>query len=159
MHSIKVRSGRSKDLPQLNQLMYQLHHYHHISASDDIKTASEISEQKSISTYIDDPDCLVYVAECEGRIVGFITGHFCELVSVVSKSIFMGSVDELYVLEAFRNQSVAKQLMEKLEITFKEYGVKKVFVEVWDFNSVARQFYKQSGFSDQIHWLCKRVSD
>ncbi len=50
----------------------------------------------------------------------------------------MGSVVELYVLPAFRGQGIASQLCHKLERVFKDYGVKQMFVEVWDFNQSAQ---------------------
>lgn len=87
--------------------------------------------------------------------MGFITGHFCELVSTVSQAVAMGSVDELYVLPAFRGQRIASQLCHKLERVFKDYGVKQMFVEVWDFNQSAQDFYQCAGFVQHIHWLRK----
>lgn len=153
-----IRPAQSKDLEQLNALMFCLHDFHHNNASEDIKTATEIEQDKSIARYLDDPECLVYVAESEGDIVGFITGHFCELVSVVSKPIQMGSVDELFVVESFRNQDIAGKLIDRMEQTFEDYGVKKVFVEVWHFNQSAVSFYKKKGFQHHIHWLCKSLS-
>lgn len=159
MCNLKIRPACLDDLTQLNALMFELHDYHHQSMPSDIKTADEIEEQKSIALYINDPECLVYVAiePIEDKVVGFITGHFCELVSVVSQPIQMGSVDELYVSEAYRNQSIAERLMKRLEITFEEYGVKKIFVEVWQFNQPAIKFYQKSGFGHHIHWLCKTL--
>jgi GNAT superfamily N-acetyltransferase len=88
-------------------------------------------------------------------VIGFITGHFCELISAVSKPVLMGSVDEFYVLPCYRNQSVGQQLLARIERELKNYGVVQLFVEVWDFNQKAQQFYQQVGFDAHIHWLRK----
>lgn len=137
--------------------MYELHHEHHLQAPDSFKTAEEIEQEKSIARYLDDPECLVFVAKKHEKIVGFITGHFCELVSTVSKPIQMGSIDELYVAPEYRKQRIAQQLYSTLEQRFQEYGVKEVFVEVWHFNQSASQFYTNSGFGHHIHWLRKVI--
>ncbi|EGU31440.1 hypothetical protein VIBRN418_01418 [Vibrio sp. N418] len=154
---ITITPARESDLYALNELMYQLHHEHHVQAPDSFKTAEEIEQEKSIARYLDNPDCLVFVATVESKVVGFITGHFCELISTVSKPVQMGSIDELYVLPEFRKQNIAQQLYSTLEKRLFEYGVKEVFVEVWDFNSSACQFYFKSGFAHHIHWLRKSI--
>lgn len=154
---ITIVPARESDLYALNELMYQLHHEHHLQAPDSFKTAEEIEQEKSIARYLDNPDCLVFVAMNGTQVVGFITGHFCELISTVSKPIQMGSIDELYVLPEFRKQQIAQQLYSTLEKRLFEYGVKEIFVEVWNFNSNACQFYFNSGFEHHIHWLRKSI--
>lgn len=155
-----IRPARLEDISQLNSLMFELHDFHHQSLPDDIKTAEEVEKEKSIARYLEDPECLVYVSvdSATNKITGFVTGHFCELVSVVSKPIMMGSVDELYVKPSYRKQGVANALMQRIELTFEQYGVKKVFVEVWQFNQSALSFYRQHGFEHHIHWLSKPIS-
>ncbi|WP_413284497.1 N-acetyltransferase family protein [Vibrio sp. MA40-2] len=160
MTSVLIRAACLDDLEQLNRLMFELHDFHHQSYPSDIKTAEEIEQQKSISRYLDDPECLVYVAidQQTDRVLGFVTGHFCELVSVISKPILMGSVDELFVSLEYRKQKIAEQLMQRIELIFEQYGVKKVFVEVWDFNQPAKAFYQKKGFDHHIHWMCKSIA-
>jgi len=155
MTQLSLSAASSADLEQLNQLMFELHDEHHQQSPEHFKTAHEIEQEKSIARYLDDPQCLVYVAKHAGQLVGFISGHFCELISTVSQPVSMGSVDELYVVPAFRGQGIASQLCHKLEHVFKDYGVKQMFVEVWDFNRSAQDFYQSAGFVQHIHWLRK----
>ncbi|NLS12608.1 GNAT family N-acetyltransferase [Vibrio sp. SM6] len=152
-----IQAAQYSDLETLNQLMFDLHEEHHLQAPDQFKTAQEIEQEKSIARYLDDPECLVFVAREGDHIIGFITGHFCELVSTVSKAVLMGSVDELYVEPRFRQKGVAQALFHKIESRFIGYGVKQIFVEVWAFNQTAQQFYQQQGFGHHIHWLRKPV--
>ncbi len=157
MSTFLIVPARADDLEELNDLMYELHDEHHIACPEHFKTAEEIEQEKSIARYLDMPECLVYVAKQQNAIIGFITGHFCELVSTVSKPVQMGSIDELYVLPEYRKQGVATLLYKKLETTFIEYGVEQVFVEVWAFNHNAHRFYEDSGFQPHIAWLRKSV--
>lgn len=157
MPNVQVRAANTSDLEQLNELMYLLHDEHHQFEPEHFKTAEEIEQEKSIARYIDGPDCVVFVAEVESIIVGFVTGHFCELVSTVSKPVQMGSIDELYILPSYRKQSIAKELCQKIEQRFAEYGVTQLFVEVWNFNERALNFYMEGGFAHHIHWLRKPI--
>lgn len=157
MTTFQIRSARFSDLEILNTLMFELHDYHHKKQPKHIKTANDIEKEKSIALYLDNPECLVYVATEHDVIIGFITGHFCELSSVISKPISMGSIDELYIIPEKRHLKVASQLMNKIELMFEDLGVKRVFVEVWQFNQSALSLYKKNGFSHHIHWLCKEL--
>lgn len=158
MPNVVVRPACSEDLSILNQLMFQLHDEHHRGCPEYFKTAQEIESEKSIAQYLDDPECLVFVATLASQVIGFISGHFCELVSTVSKPVLMGSIDELYVKPDVRHHGAAKQLMVRIEHMFQQYGVKEIFVEVWDFNVGAQGFYHNSGFTQHIHWLRKSVA-
>ncbi|EKO3626691.1 GNAT family N-acetyltransferase [Vibrio metschnikovii] len=158
MSAIILSAAQVDDLEVLNQLMFELHDEHHRACPAYFKTAHDIEQEKSIARYLDDPECLVYVAKQGSQIVGFITGHFCELISSVSQPIPMGSIDELYVVPCYRQQRVAASLLAHLEQTFVEYGVKEMFVEVWEFNQTAQHFYQQGGFVPHIHWLRKPLS-
>ncbi|GLR76042.1 N-acetyltransferase [Aliivibrio sifiae] len=154
-----IRRANELDLFRLNLMMYQLHDEHHQQCPELFKTASEIQEEKSISQYIDDPECMVYVAEINGEVIGFVTGHFCELISTVSKPITMATIDELYVEIKARREGIAEKLMVRIEQELKDYGVKEIFVEVWDFNQSALKFYHQHGLNEHIHYLRKSIKE
>ena len=157
MSNIEIRNAIFDDLDALNDMMFSLHDYHHKSCPEHFKTPEEIEQEKSIARYLDIPECIVYVAVEDNQVVGFITGHFCELVSTVSKPVEMGSIDELYVVPEKRHSDIAGRLFRKLEQTFEDFGVKQVFVEVWDFNQAAVGFYKKMGFNPHIHWMRKAI--
>lgn len=159
MQPYKIRTASFADLPQLNQMMYQLHHYHHVESPELFKTPEEVEEEKSIARYLDNPECFVYVAlDKKDEIVGFISGHFCELQSPIVKSMLMGSVDEIFLEQNHRNTGLAQQLFERIERSFKECGVKQLFVEVWQFNQPALNFYDKVGFGHHIHWMRKPLN-
>lgn len=158
MDTITINAALMGDLDDLNDLMFDLHDHHHQACPEHFKTAEDIEQEKSIARYLDDPECVVYVARKKGDIIGFITGHFCELISTVSKPIQMGSIDELYVVPEFRQSQVAGQLLDHVELIFEQYGVKQLFVEVWDFNQAAKSFYQKMGFTHHIQWMRKDLS-
>lgn len=159
MSPLIIRAANHGDLESLNRLMYQLHDEHHQQCPEHFKTAEEIEQEKSIARYLDNPESLVFVACEQESVCGFISGHFCELTSSVSKPVQMGSIDELYVLPEFRKQGTAKMLLERMETTFIDYGVEQMFVEVWHFNKQATSLYEKVGFGHHIHWLRKPLDD
>ncbi|WP_117235421.1 GNAT family N-acetyltransferase [Vibrio maerlii] len=153
-----IRTARLDDLEQLNTMMFKLHEEHHQQQPNLFKSAVDIEQEKSIGRYLDDPECLVYVAcDYDDQLFGFVTGHFCELVSTVSKPVQMGSIDELYITPDQRRNGLAMKLVSRLEQTFEEYGVQQVFVEVWAFNQSAIEFYQSNQFDHHIHWLRKPI--
>ncbi|BCL69607.1 N-acetyltransferase [Vibrio nigripulchritudo] len=156
MSTYRIRAAQVEDLEALNKFMYQLHDYHHRETPDLFKSPEEVEQEKSISRYIDDPECFVYVAEDdEQSLVGFVSGHFCELQSSIMKPVTMGSIDEIFVTPEHRKTGVAQMLFERLETAFKECGVKQMFVEVWHFNEAALNFYNKLGLNHHIHWMRK----
>jgi ribosomal protein S18 acetylase RimI-like enzyme len=157
MNSCVIRRASQEDLPTLENLMYQLHDEHHRAEPIHFKTAQEVMLDKSIADYINAPDALVFVASDEQRIVGFITGHFGEFESSISKAVMMGSIDELYVEPAARNKSIGSRLLRRCAQEFDDYGVKQIFVEVWDFNQSALKLYNSLGYESHIHCLRKAI--
>ena len=70
---LQIRAARENDLESLNELMFQLHDHHHQAQPELFKTAQEIEQEKSIDRYLEHPECLVFVAEKDAEIIGFIT--------------------------------------------------------------------------------------
>lgn len=154
---ITINSATRHDVKKLDKLMHALHDEHHIAQPDFFKSADEIAEEKQIKLYLDQPDGIVFCARQDKEIIGFVTGHFSEFSSTVSLPVFMGSVDELYVVPQFRKQGIGQALLKRIESEFKDYGVKHIFVEVWAFNKTAVDMYQNFGFEHHIHWLRKDV--
>ncbi|MCE0492465.1 GNAT family N-acetyltransferase [Vibrio salinus] len=152
-----IHSASRRDIKILDDLMHALHDEHHSAQPEFFKTADEIAEEKNIGLYLDEPDGLVFCAKQEDKIVGFITGHFSELTSTVSQTVFMGSIDELYVKPQFRGMGIGQALLKRIETELKDYGVKHIFVEVWAFNKTALDIYHSVGFKHHIHWLHKDI--
>ncbi len=157
--SYSYRPANASHLPQLRKMMTALHQEHHTRDPELFKEPAEIDKVKDIGTYLNEPNCLLFVA-CDKhdgveQVTGFISGHFCELSSTVSKPITMGSVDEFYVDPASRGQGIGRELLSIIAQRFKVYGASQMFVEVWDSNQGAIQMYQSSGFNHHIHWLRK----
>ncbi|AYV22901.1 GNAT family N-acetyltransferase [Vibrio mediterranei] len=158
----RIRSANTQDLETLNDLMYELHEYHHQAVPEDFKPASEVQEEKSIARYLDSPDCLVLVLtidgdKCAPQIVGFVTAQFCELLSPISKPCLIGNIDELFIKPDYRHHGFAQKLLKESERRLIELGASQIMVEVWDFNHAALNLYNKEGFIPHIHCLRKKI--
>lgn len=71
-----------------------------------------------------------------------------------------GWVNYLAVDEEFRNQGLARELMEQLETLLREMGCPKINLQVRSGNTDAIKFYRSLGFQrDDVVSLGKRLSD
>ncbi len=157
MIDVNIRVAREDDVSAIEQMLFELHHEHYLREPEQFKAAIDIEPDKSMLTYLSEPQSLIFVAEKEGELIGFISGYFQILDSSIGKSVQMGSVDHYYVMPLHRQQQVGAMLMETLETRFKQYGVEQVFVEVWHSNQGARTSYKKMGFNPHIHYLRKAL--
>jgi ribosomal protein S18 acetylase RimI-like enzyme len=154
---VEIRLAKSSDLTVLDQMMYDLHEEHHVACPEHFKSAYDVMQEKRIADYLELPEGLVFVAASREKVIGFVSGHFSELVSAVSQNVLMGSIDEFYVLPQYRQQGIGSRLLQRIEKEFDDYGVQQLFVEVWDFNQTAIKLYQKLGFCHHIHWLRKGI--
>lgn len=155
MKEIVIKRARLEELSDLETMMYALHHEHYLLFPDHFKPAQEVMQDKNIAEYLTMPEGLVFVAYVDDLLVAFVTGHFGQLISLVSKNVTMGSIDELFVQPEYRGLGIAKQLIERCNREFEDYGVEQIFVEVWSGNRNAVSVYQQSGFGEHIQYLRK----
>ena len=81
---------------------------------------------------------LSYVAEDDGRVVGFTTGGF----ERHGDKIYSGEIYTLYVLKDHQRRGVGRQLVERLTRRFNHYGIHSMIVQVLRQNPY-RNFYRK----------------
>jgi N-acetylglutamate synthase-like GNAT family acetyltransferase len=85
------------------------------------------------------------VAECEGRVVGFILGSSSGWEYGMSESV--GWIDTIGVLPECRGKGISRALFEEMISSFKKVGLDKIYVFVswkkWDL----LEFFEKMGFS------------
>jgi ribosomal protein S18 acetylase RimI-like enzyme len=123
---------------------------------EDSSALSELSFKLN-STFNDntrpDPDFIrdnwdnniAYVAESEGKLVGFLAGSkSCQMH--LGRNRF--EVQSLYVEPEFRKHGIGKALLDKLVLDTEELGVGKITLQVHNDNKSAIEFYKSSSFKE-----------
>jgi ribosomal protein S18 acetylase RimI-like enzyme len=101
----------------------------------------------------------IYVAESQGKIVGFIAGIVYEWSTEVLLECIplkSGRILELFVDSKHRRQGIGKMLMRKMEEYFHMGGCDVFRVEVFEPNTEAYQFYQGLGYQDRIIDMIKK---
>lgn len=89
----------------------------------------------------------IWVAEEEGKIVGFIASDGNWFSKREGKVV--GAIHELVILPEYRNKGIGKALVEKVIEYFKSRGLDTAELWVGDKNTQALEFYKSLGFEEK----------
>jgi ribosomal protein S18 acetylase RimI-like enzyme len=91
-------------------------------------------------TRLKDPSVTSYVAEINGKVVGFT-----DFGKSKNAEIADGQLYAIYVLETNQGFGIGKALFERCMELSKKYGFKSIFVSVLANNLKAISFYKKAG--------------
>ena len=128
---ILIRLANKEDIPALVELSGQLGYP---------TSQEEMTERlEDMSDYFRHA---IYVAEVEGKVVGWIHG-FARTLLMVSKHIEVGG---LVVDEDHRNHKIGEKLMEAIEAWAEELGADWVYVASNQIREDAHRFYLQHGY-------------
>jgi len=105
-------------------------------------------------------DGVIFVAEVDGHVVGFIQGSMHEQTEIEIQErghVVSGDIKELFVDEKYQRQSIGELLMDKMEQYFLDKGCLQIALDVFAPNEKARKFYKKMGFTERALILVKRL--
>ena len=132
---------------------WKLLHRHQASVCPEVAGLKLLSETASAEIvgemyreWLSRPESFAFVAEDEGRPVGYVIG-FYEEPHFMWETGRVGHVDSFYVLPETRGQGVGRRLMEAAYAAMREAGASTVALEMVADNEVARGFYEQEGFT------------
>ncbi len=91
------------------------------------------------------PDSFAYLAELEGRPVGYLVGLVQE-PSEIWETGPIGHIDSFFVNPDLRGQGVGGLLLERAYEHMRGVGVKTVGLDVVATNDAARRLYEREGF-------------
>ena len=100
---------------------------------------SDAWSEKSLAEQIDGKMHLTVVAECDGEVVGYVSGQLippeCEVFRVAT-------------LSAFRRKGIAEAMLTYFENTADGVAKNTFFIEVREANTAARSLYRKSGYEE-----------
>jgi len=150
-----IRLIHERDIEVVGRLWYELSLYHEpYHAYYEVKKDSKGQLVSHVRDLLH-RDCIVYVAEEEGAVVGFVTGYIIRrnpqlLVERV------GKVDNIFVSESCRGLGIGRSLLERLFSHYKDQRVKFIEISCDVENVQALQLYKRLGFQEQKVMLIKK---
>ncbi len=110
------------------------------------------AEQLDRDLTVDQPLFIAYIAETEGKVVGFVNFS-------VGYSSWVGpriNLDDLYVKPPYRHQGIGRVLLDRVFQHAKSQGIKWVEWRALDWNKPAAGFYHRIGASPLEGWTLWR---
>ncbi len=146
---MKIRRADEKDMPELVQVYLEgykgLEEYSY-THPDDVQAYLNWLFRRDVAG--------IWVAEEDGKIVGFLAGDGNWFSKREGKVV--GAIHELVVLPEYRNKGIGKALVQKALEYFKSRGLDRAELWVGDENKQALEFYKSLGFEEKDrfnYWL------
>lgn len=109
-------------------------------------------DNDSFAMVLRNPADSILVAEDAGQLVGFAT---CNVRRVVRYPKPIASLDELFVLPAYRKRGVGRQLMAEVERLAQTAGCQRVFIESHYKHTGAHTFYETLGYTNYGYHFIK----
>ena len=143
--TVHIRKPLEQDVEQLAGLILRFYRFN--EEFDPVYSVAEDAEEQArrlASEYVSRRDLIVFVADFEGRVVGYVKGEVRETPMLNVRKL--GVLSELYVLPTHRNMGVATRLIEEAAAHLSGRGVWYLAVEFPTINYVAERFYRKMGF-------------
>ena len=144
---MEIRDMESKDYPEIDRLMKELHELH-VKGRPDLYTELEHPySREEFEKIVSDPEIIAILAEEKSVVIGLCIGTLRKKSGMVEmKTMF---IEDLIVVRNFRGKGIASQLYEEMEERGRNTGAKRLDLMVWEFNSDAKRFYEKQGMRPQ----------
>lgn len=144
---MEIRDMESKDYPEIDRLMKELHELH-VQGRPDLYTELEHPySQEEFEKIVNDPETIAIVSQEEGKVTGLCIGTLRKKSGMVEmRTLYM---DDLVVDRDYRGKGIASQLYREMEERGRKAGAKRLDLMVWEFNERARRFYENQGMRPQ----------
>lgn len=144
---VTVRIARDADLESVNILRKQVNDLHVAGKPEVFKPGFSDELRNFVRVIQDDPEQDIAVAEADGRICGFAVLHHIRKPEnpFMYERDFL-DIDEFCVDEAWRRRGVASALVGFTRDYAREKGIRRIELNMWEFNQDALAFYEAAGF-------------
>ncbi len=100
---------------------------------------------EKITSEINNPESVFYIASLEKEIIGYMKLNFGEAQTEKQEGNNL-EIQRIYVLQAFHGKRIGQLLLDETIKIAKEMAVNSVWLGVWEENDRAIQFYSKNGF-------------
>lgn len=144
---MEIRDMESKDYPEIDRLMKELHEPH-VKGRPDLYTELEHPySREEFEKIVSDPEIIAILAEEKSVVIGLCIGTLRKKSGMVEMKTMY--IEDLIVDRNFRGKGIASQLYEEMEERGRNTGAKRLDLMVWEFNSDAKRFYEKQGMRPQ----------
>lgn len=143
-----IRYAEKKDIPQLDELLFQVNKVHSDGRPDIFKPGAKKYSDEELEKIISDSLTPVFVADDgEGNVLGYAFCIFEKTHSGAMQDIKTLYIDDLCVDKNYRGKKIGTTLYEYVLDFAKKSGCYNVTLNVWALNENARKFYEKCGLS------------
>lgn len=147
MNNINIRKANISDLKQIQELNNELFKIEYANYDSDLIIEWPFTE-KGTNYFIDMiNNQVVFVAEIDNNIIGYLAGTLDKKFSYVYKKT--AEIDNIFILDKYRNTGIGTILISEFKKICKEKDVKRIIVTAASKNINAIEFYKKQGFEDK----------
>ena len=142
-----IRQAQKKDIPQVANLLYQVHDIHAKGRPDlFVMGERKYTDDELAEIFADTENRPVFVAEENEKILGYAFCLFDEIKASRSrygvKSLY---IDDLCVDAEARGEGVGSRLYDYVVSYAQKHGCDNITLNVWELNASARRFYEKKG--------------
>lgn len=151
---INIRFAKENELARVNELRKQVNDLH-VEGKPEIFRAGFNDELRDFIYKIwKDPKQKIVVAELNGVVCGFAVLHHIHRPEnpFMRERDFM-DVDEFCVDKEYRRQGIATKMISFIRNYTKEKGIKRLELNMWEFNQDALAFYEAVGFKTYRRYM------
>lgn len=154
MENIVIRKANITDINAIQELNHKLFELEYKNFDDTLKVGWSLGKdgEEYFTSMINND--IVFVAEYEDKIVGYLAGNICEQISYITESF--AELDNICINEIYRNMGVGTLLIDEFKKYCKNQNIENIKVTASAKNSKAIQFYLKNGFEDyNVTLKCK----
>lgn len=146
MQKISIRKATIDDLTSIQELNNSLFDLELRNFDDTLKQGWPF--EKEGKEYFEDmiKNEMVFVAETEEKVVGYLAGSICEQISYITETF--AELDNMCINEEYRRCGIGTLLINEFKKYCKEINIQNIKVIASAKNSRAIQFYMKNGFED-----------
>ena len=146
MKKVIIRKAGLEDLTSIQKLNNNLFDLEFNNFDDTLKLGWAL--EKDGREYFEDmiKNEIVFVAQIEEKIVGYLAGSICESISYITESF--AELDNMCIDDEYRKFGIGTLLMDEFKKYCKEKNMQNIKVTASAKNSRAIQFYMKNGFED-----------
>lgn len=162
--NINIREYSDKDLLFVKKSFESLHDY--VVSIDPIKRLRKMPAYLDIFfgkflNNIKNKQGQIFIAEVEGKPIGFIAGFVADkqsaenLLEVIPSQL--GIISDIYIEHKYRGKGVGMNLIKTIEAFLSDKNCDAIWIDTNAFNTNAIKLYKTSGFIEREIGLLKNI--
>lgn len=154
MDRVTIREAQKGDVKQAAELTVRMKKLN--GEFDPLFKVVDDAESRARSYLTDSiasKDCLVLVAEIDGKIMGFLRAEV--KTRLFYEPLKEGVITDFYILPEGRRRSLGNDMLNKASKKLKAKGAAMILVEFPAQNEIAVRFYVKSGFRALVNTYAK----